>query len=176
MITRYFMEYIRSVENAAKKGYNEKTGRWYSIGSPEGGWEIGYGHKLTEKEAKEVNKTGLTDKAVEEQLGQDLLSHAKKAKEIMGKYHGQEVWDKLPPQVKEMATDFAFNGVLKKFPKFRQALIDRDLETVKKEYKRYYKTPDGVKHELKDRNEQFYKRYLEKPASFWLKPCSPGPQ
>ena len=171
MITRDFMEYIRSVENAAKKGYNETTGRWYSIGSPEGGWEIGYGHKLTEKEAKEVNKTGLTDKAVEEQLGQDLLSHAEKAKKCMG---GQKVWDKLPTQAKEMATDFAFNGVLKQFKTFKQALIDRDLEKVKTEYKRYYETPDGKK-ELKDRNEQFYKRYLENPASFWKKPCSPGP-
>ena len=169
MITRDFMKYIRSVENAAKKGYNEKTGHWYPIESPEGGWEIGYGHKLmTEKEAQDIEKTGLTDKAVEEQLGQDLLSHAEKAKICMG---GQKVWDKLPTQAKEMATDFAFNGVLQKFPKFRQALIDRDLKTVKKEYKRYY-TKDHI--ELKDRNKQFYERYLKNPESFWLKPCSPG--
>ena len=136
-----------------------------------GWWEIGYGHKLTKEEAKEVNKTGLTDDKVEQLLGSDLISHSDEAAKLIGR----KLWDKLHPQAKEMATDLAFNGVLKKFPKFRQALIDRDLETVKKEYKRYYETPDGEKKELKDRNEQFYKRYLENPASFWKKPCSPGP-
>ena len=165
------MEFTRRVENAAKKGYVKEKERWYPISSPEGGWEIGYGHKLTEEEAHKLSKTGLIKDEVEQLLGYDLLLHAEKAKKIMG---GQEVWDKLPTQAKEMATDLAFNGVLKQFPKFRQALIDRDLEKVKKEYKRYYKIPDGEKKELKDRNEQFCKRYLEKPASFWLKPC-PGP-
>ena len=58
--------------------------------------------------------------------------------------------------------DFVFNlGSLKGFPKFTKALNCKDWETAKKEYKRYYKTPQGKWKELKNRNKLFFDRFLK---------------
>jgi hypothetical protein len=57
--------------------------------------------------------------------------------------------------------DFVYNlgatGARQKFPNFMNALIKDDYKGMKKEYKRY----DSNKDELKERNYQFKKRFLD---------------
>ena len=143
-----FIDYIKNVENGGKIGYNVKLKRWYPHKSFEGGGDtIGYGHKI---KSNEDYKLGLTDIQVTDLLKQDL----KTAKDIVHKEIGNI---KLTNTQEEMFIDFVFNlGSLKKFPKFKTAVLNNDLVTMNQEYQRY---SNGKK--LKGRNSAFFSRFLK---------------
>lgn len=150
-----FLNYIKKVENGVGKGF--KDGRWYPHVSVEGGAKtIAYGHKI---QPFEDFSEGLTEEEALDLLVRDLRrSEALAADWIEGKY-GQ-VWSDLNKDQREILIDFQFNGVLRSFPKFTKAVLDWDLDGMRKEYKRYAKLPSGKRIELKDRNQRFAQRYL----------------
>lgn len=156
ILSNDFINYIKSVENAQKEGYDKTNHLWFPTKSVEGGFPtIGYGHKIQTNHELDAYKKGISDSAVESLLKSDLSIANKHVHEYIN--HRYKVDLMLNPRQNEMLTDFAFNlGSLKKFPKFVDAVLKNDKSVQQKEYKRY----SGGK-ELKQRNVTFYNRYLK---------------
>ena len=153
--TEGFIDYIKTVENSVKAGFVD--GLWYPHRSIEGGSDtIAYGHKL---KAGEDFSCGLTEAEAEALLIQDLACAEKSAASLIEQKHGVE-WGSLPEWKQEIFIDFQFNGVLRSFPKFRKAMLCDDVAGMVTEYKRYARTVDGKRIELKDRNSRLRVRYL----------------
>ena len=148
-----FVNYIKSVENAGKKGFDKKKNLWFPHKSFEGGSDtIGYGHKI---QPGENFSKGITDAQAESLLIKDL----QKALDQVNKEVGGRP---LSKKQMEMFVDFVFNmGTLKKFPKFTQAALKNDLKGMKDQYKRFA----GGK-ELKGRNSAFLQRFLTEYFGF----------
>lgn len=156
-----FLGFIKKEENSVRAGWNEQEKKWYPHGSPEGGRQtIAYGHKIkNDAEQKRFDK-GITESEALDLLNIDLLEAWDKAARYVKEKHGVKLQE-LSVKQQEMLTDYAFNlGSLNGFPKFTKAVVDEDWETVKKEYKRTFKTPDNKSHEL-PRNKGFFDRYLK---------------
>ena len=148
-----FLEYIKGAENSVKAGYVD--GRWYPhdvLGVP----HIAYGHKIQEGEDF---SQGLTEAEADSLLRQDLARAESQAAKLILDNHGVE-WSTLPEWKREVFIDFQFNGVLRSFPKFRKAVLCDDVAGMVKEYKRYARTANGKRIELRDRNSRFHRRYL----------------
>jgi GH24 family phage-related lysozyme (muramidase) len=142
-----FTDYIKSVENGIRRGWDKNKGLWFPHKSFEGGSDtIAYGHKL---KPGEDFSGGITEEEATELLKKDL--------EIAKKIVYQELKNvKLTPKQEEMFVDFVFNmGTLKKFPKFVGAVLKNDIDTMRKEYER-----SSAGKKLKGRNAAFYNRFL----------------
>jgi len=154
-----FIDYIRRVENGSKDGYN--SGIWSPHTSPEGGNDtIGYGHKMRNDE--EWMKAGVPDEHIEKLLLSDIIKAAEDASEVINEY-GSGDFEGICQYCQEMFTDFVFNlgpNGLRRFPKFVNATLDHDAETMKQEYKRYYRDGSGVVKELEHRNQEFANMFL----------------
>lgn len=142
-----FIDYIKTVENAGKTGYNKQKKLWFPHKSFEGGSDtIGYGHKI--QKGEDFSK-GITDSQAEDLLKKDLEKAKKQVYNELGNRQ-------MSKKQLEMFVDFVFNmGTLKKFPKFTAAALKNDEKTMKDQYKRY----TGGK-ELKGRNDAFVRRFL----------------
>ena len=146
-----FINYIKGVENSVKAGYHNN--KWYPHKSVEGGTDtIAYGHKL---HSGENFSHGITDAQALDLLKKDILSAAERAKLITNKAYGPGSWERLDNNKKEMLTDFAFNGVLAKFPKFLQGVVTGNDNLVRAQYIRHV---NGK--EMTGRNQAFANRYL----------------
>jgi 8-oxo-dGTP pyrophosphatase MutT (NUDIX family)/GH24 family phage-related lysozyme (muramidase) len=158
IFSREFIEYIKSVENDKRVGFKDRM--WYPHTSPEGGLPtIGYGHKIKTKH--ELNKftTGVQDQVIERLLISDLQDANKKAKDDIKQMFNVQI--PLDQTQEEILTDYTFNlGTLKGFPKFTKAVLNKDWDSAKKEYKRIFKDKYGNQHEL-GRNTKFARRYLK---------------
>ena len=143
-----FKDYIKTIENGNKVGFDKIKKLWFPHKSFEGGSDtIGYGHKI---QNGENFNSGLTDTQINILLDKDLELAKDKVYKELGNI-------KLSSNQEEMFIDFVFNmGTLKKFPKFTQAVLKNDINTVKREFKRY----SGGK-ELTGRNSAFQQRYLD---------------
>lgn len=165
IINADFLKFMMSAENAAQNGRDPKTGLWKPHVSPEGGLEtIGYGHKLHNwLEVKKYIEKPLSDKEIIKLLQNDLIEANKKVHKYIGGYYRAKIM--LNQKQEEMLTEFAFNlGGLEKFPKFVEAVLRNDINTMRREFKRFYRTPGGVKPiEMERRNKLFYDRYLSSP-------------
>lgn len=151
-----FLEYVKRNENAEAKGFNRGTGKWYPFNGPaRGEIDIGYGHKLSSTDLRTA-RNGLTTNEVNRLLVSDIMK-AKALVDAQLKNAGIRSTTLSAHQI-EMLVDFAYNGVLSKFPKFMTAVINNDVVGMKREYKRYYN--GGT--ELAKRNAEFYGRYLRK--------------
>jgi GH24 family phage-related lysozyme (muramidase) len=164
-----FINYIERVE-----GYETGKGKTpFRYESPEGGLDtVGLGHKLTQDEIDSNSVYGfdldtLTKEQVKEIFREDLIKYEKMLKsDLKTNYKEYEMeqpidYDTLNQKQKEMFLDFTFNlGSLKSFPKFTEAVLKGDMATARKEYKRYFENDKGEVKEVKDRNEQFFKTYL----------------
>lgn len=157
-ITDDFLNYVKSVENGIKRGF--WNGVWKPIPAPEdpNSQDIGYGHKI--KRGENFSK-GLTDNQATVLLKKDIEEAKSKVERYLKQHNlptnlSQHQW--------EMLIDYAFNlKSLSTFPKMIKAVVDGDLVTAKKEYKRYA-TIKGKKSEL-GRNKNFYDRYLANEKS-----------
>ena len=152
-----FLEYIKSVENASKIGY--KNGKWFPHPAPEGGMpEIGYGHKIQKGEESLFSK-GLSDSEVSKLLSKDLdIAKKRVYNDIKSMFHVNIPLNEIQ---EEILTDYAFNlGTLKNYPKFVRAVLNKDWNTVKKEYVRSFKDAKGTTHTLA-RNKTFFNTYLK---------------
>jgi GH24 family phage-related lysozyme (muramidase) len=156
-----FIEYIKKTENdpLRVKGTNAVHA------SPEGGLDtVGYGHKLTPEEAKTGKVYGIPlDKITPEKADQILRMDLDVKEQELRNTFGRR-YTMLSPKQREMLLDFSFNlgtqGMIKGFPKFTSAVLNNDMETASKEYKRNYTDAKGVKKPLA-RNEDFYKLFFE---------------
>ena len=146
-----FINYIKSVENKIKAGF--KHGLWHPHKSVEGGTDtIAYGHKLR---PGEHFANGLTDAQATELLKKDIQTAAERAKQITNYKFGNGAWERLDNTKKEMLVDFAFNGVLGKFPKVLDGVVTGNDNEVRAQYIRHV---NGK--EMSGRNQAFADRYL----------------
>jgi GH24 family phage-related lysozyme (muramidase) len=148
-----FLNYIKDVEG---KVIDSKTGLHKAYKDDVGVVTIGYGHS----ENRDPNiKLGM--KIPETKAISYLKSDLKTDESVVNsyvakKFPGYTLNDK---QLK-MLVDFNYNPGLSKFPNFVKAVVTKDWETAKKEYKRYA----GGK-ELTDRNQKFYNLFLADKVS-----------
>lgn len=156
-----FVDFVKQVENAGKKGWNKDDQKWYPHDSPEGGSQtIAYGHKLNGAEEEKRFAKGITEQEALALLRKDLDRAWNVAASYVKAKHDVEL-SSLSEKQQEILTEYAFNlGTLRGFPKFVQAVVGEDWDAAKKEYKRTYKDTNGVRHEL-TRNTFFYNRYLK---------------
>jgi len=151
MPTPDFINYIKGVENSTHTGF--KHGLWHPHKSIEGGTDtIAYGHKLHHGD---IFSKGLTDEEATKLLIKDIMKASETAKHVINKTYGAGVFEKLPTKSKEMLIDFAFNGVINKFPQFVDGVINNDIDTMMTQYKRH---SNGK--ELTGRNHAFANRYF----------------
>lgn len=161
-ISNEFLNYVKTMENSVKKGY--MNGKWMPYLAVEDSktgkksYDIGYGHKI--KKGEDFSR-GISDSQAIELLKKDL----EQAKSIAEKYLKQHhMPTNLNKEQWEILTDYAFNlGSLDGFPKMVRAVVEGDLVTARKEYKRHA-TIGGKKTELA-RNQYFYTRYLANDKS-----------
>jgi len=157
-----FSSQLKSSENSSNKGYDKKKKLWFpfDVGVNEEkniGWGINMS-TFSDEDKKRMSK-GVTSEEIEDIFNKRISKHLNKSKEKITEMGGD--WDSLPDNAKLALADFSYNlGSLNKFPKFTQAIIDNDLETAKKEYKRYY-TDKGVKKEMTSRNKDIYEMIFE---------------
>ena len=157
-----FSAQLKIGENAGNKGYDKEKDLWFpfSVGinnEQNIGWGINMS-TFSEEEKLRLSK-GITTEELEGMFNERVSKHLDKSKDKITNMGGD--WETLPDNVKLALTDFSYNlGGLDKFPKFTQAIIDNDLETAQKEYKRYY-TDKGVKKEMTARNEDIVKMLFQ---------------
>lgn len=153
-----FLEFIKSIENAGKTGYDSSMGRWMPHPSPEGGLPtIAYGHKIR-KDELDTLREGITESEATDILKADLeTAYFAVVAYVMGRIGDVDLTEKQT----EMLVEFAFNlGSLRGFPKFTLAVVNEDWETVKKECVRSYADAQGKRHELTRRNDLFRRRFF----------------
>jgi GH24 family phage-related lysozyme (muramidase) len=157
-----FYSFVRDIENAAKTGYNKSTKTWLPHPSPEGGYPtIGYGHKIKSNSELERMKKGLSNSDVERLLKSDLEEALHKVHSYIKQTFKLNI--PLDREQTEILTEYAFNlGTLSGFPKFTEAIINKDWERAKKEYIVYSKDPKTkIKSPIPRRNPMVFNRYLK---------------
>lgn len=144
-----FIDYIVSVEG--KVLGNDGFHKAYK--DSKGIWTIGYGHAKT-GDSKVKPGLKITEKKARELLKKDLVKFEQQVRDYVSrKFSGKT----LDTHQLQMLTDFAFNlGDLGKFPKFVRAVVYKDWESAKKNYKRY-----AGGRELTDRNTKFFNKFLK---------------
>jgi GH24 family phage-related lysozyme (muramidase) len=163
-LTIDFLNYLRRVENAKLFETGEKE--YVVHESPEGGLDtVGYGHKLNVLEKQTGQVYGyLIDDIDEETASLILVKDIFRFQDQLNQK--ERSWKNLTRWQQEMLTDFEFNlgNAEQKFPKFYKAVLRKDIDVMRQEYKRYYTDSESEVHEVRDRNEQFYARYLSPEA------------
>jgi len=164
-----FTNYLQKVE-----GLKTDTGKTpFRYKSAEGGNDtVGIGHKLTDAEVKSGKVYGYDLKTLTKEQVQDILqkdldkTKSVLSKNLTNKY--KKSFEDLTPKQQEMLLDLQFNvkdsgkgGGILEFPKFTEALLKNDLETMRKEYKRYYTDPETKKNVSLGRNKDFFNTYLK---------------
>ena len=161
--TEQFIRYMKVAENAQLLGGDLD---YLVHRSPEGGLDTcGYGHKLNvlEKSVGQVygfDLDNLTPEACDYILALDINNCAR---DLAGSI---PVWKGRTLRQQEMLVEFQYNlgSVQRKFPKFTQSVLIKDLNGQRAEYKRHYTAEKGRVVELKRRNRLFYTRYLSPTA------------
>ncbi len=149
-----FLNYIKKAENAPLffSGTNATRHK-----SPEGGLDtIGYGHKLTAEEIESGKVYGYDINTLNKnQANTILLRDLEEKNKILTNKLGTS-YTELDPKRKQMLLDIQFNviGGVDSFPKFKEAVLNNDINTMQKEYKRYFENKQGEMVELA-RNKQF---------------------
>ena len=142
-----YKEALKLQENSIKSGYKKSEDKWYPHKSPEGGADtIGYGHKLLGADASKYYK-GISSADADKLLESDILKHQSIAEKIVDQKYGKGTFDGLPQDSQMLLVDYAYNGVLNKFPTFMGAVVQGDKNTMLKEYER-----SGAGGLLKERN------------------------
>ena len=149
-----FLNYIKKAENDQLF----KTGTGIRKESPEGGLDtIGYGHKLTAEEIKSGKVYGYDINTLNKnQANTILLRDLEEKNKILTNKLGTS-YTEIDPKRKQMLLDIQFNviGGVDSFPKFKEAVLNNDINIMQKEYKRYFENKQGEMVELA-RNKQFF--------------------
>ena len=157
----YFINWIRQVENAQKKGYNAETNTWTPHTSPEIGPDtIAYGITLNpENNPKAVelyNKQGyLTNEFVEEYVYNLAKEKLMLAKKTWDKRYPDRPFNTLPLEYQFLLGDKVYQvGSITAYPKLMHALYTNNIEAAKNEIVVKYKNKKGEWVETKDRNNK----------------------
>jgi GH24 family phage-related lysozyme (muramidase) len=143
-----FINYIKDVEG---KVIDPKTGLHKAYKDDVGVVTIGYGHSENRDPNIKLGMKIPETKAIS-YLKNDLNSDESVVRNYVAKKFPGYTLDN--DQLK-MLVDFNYNPGLTKFPNLVKAVVTKDWNTAKKEYKRYA----GGK-ELTDRNQKFYNLFL----------------
>lgn len=154
-----FIQFVKSLENPDKVGWDASKRQWLPHPSPEGGRAtIAYGHKLKPGEEGRFER-GISEQDAERLLAHDLATARQEVHDYILKRY--KVRLTLESKVEEMLTEFAFNlGSLGKFPKFVDAVLHGRWDEAYRECGRSYRSKTGERIELKSRNDAFRKRYF----------------
>jgi GH24 family phage-related lysozyme (muramidase) len=159
-----FIDYIKDVEG---KVIDKQTGLHKAYKDDVGVVTIGYGHSENRDPNIKIGMKIPETKAIS-YLKTDLKTDESKVRSYVAeKFPGNRLDDE---QVK-ILVDYNYNVGLSKFPKFVKAVVTKDWETAKKEYKRYA----GGK-ELTDRNTKFYNKFLANKSNKKSLPTDNGSQ
>jgi GH24 family phage-related lysozyme (muramidase) len=143
-----FIEYIKDVEG---KVLDKSTGLHKAYKDDVGVVTIGYGHSENRDPNVKMGMKIPETKAIS-YLKNDLKTDESNVKKYVAeKFPGY----KLDDEQIQMLVDYNYNVGLSKFPKFVKAVVTKDWETAKKEYKRY-----AGGEELVDRNTKFFNKFL----------------
>ena len=148
-----FLNYVKSAENDQLF----KTGTGIRQKSPEGGNDtIGYGHKLTAEEIESGKVYGYDINTLNKNQANTILLRDLEEKNKLLTNKLGTAYTELDPKRKQMLLDIQFNvrGGIDSFPKFTEAVLDNDINTMQEEYKRYFKNKQGEYQELA-RNKSF---------------------
>ena len=143
-----FVTYIKDQEGSKKQ-----NGLHIAYKDTSGVWTIGYGHTGVDVKPKLT----WTEPKAESQLIKDIVS----AESQLVRYISSKLPNKdLDVNQKKILLDFIFNGglgILNKFPKFTNAVVNKNWNVAAQEYKRY----DGAGNELKKRNADFFRKFIQ---------------
>lgn len=143
-----FIDYIKDVEG---KVIDKPTGLHKAYTDKVGVVTIGYGHSKN-RDSKVKLGMKIPETEAIKLLKNDLKYDESVVRDYVTKNFPKYTLD--DEQVK-MLIDYNYNVGLNKFPNFVKAVVTKDWDTAKKEYKRYA----GGK-ELTDRNQKFYNLFL----------------
>jgi len=156
-----YIDFLMDCENVKRAGWDAELELWFPIESPEGGYEIGYGHKIFE-DCTLPYSIGMNNKQVATLMVHDLLKAERAASSYFNRKFGDDTWTSMSLSQREMALDYAYNlGTCQTFPKMMKAIYEKDKPTQRREYKRYWRDTKGDRQELRERNRLFYERYLK---------------
>lgn len=156
------INYLKSVENSVRSGWNSSKKLWFPHKSAEGGMPtIAYGHKIKNKQELGEFQQGITEQQAVKLLKDDLiLAKGRLYKDLTSLTGSNTI--KLTIDQEEMLLDYVFNlGTIKKFPKFTKAVLKGDKAGMEKEYIRTYRDSNNEVHMLTDRNLQFKETFLD---------------
>ena len=158
-VSRDFLEYLKSVENPSRVGYDRRRNRWFPHKDPSGGFSIGYGHHFQKPDlAAHYRKVGMSNDEVEKLLRSDVQRARVRVREYIRNRYGVDV--RLSSQQEQMLIDYVFNtGGLEKFPNMVDAILRNDQKRMGAEYRRFANI-GGSKTELTDRNSRFASRFF----------------
>lgn len=151
-------DFIIAAENSKSNksgGWSETHKKWFPYDDV-GKLAIGYGHRLLPNESF---KAGITDSEARVLVKRDIdVAKTRMYKELATRFKYNTTLD---PDREMMLTEFVYNlGTLSKFPRLTKAILTKNWDAAKQEYKRY-SVVGGVKTELKQRNIAFYDTFLK---------------
>jgi len=150
---------LQDAENSVKAGFNDATGRWSPHASLEGGTgTLGYGHKLTAREAREGvvyigGQPVALQRGIDETQAQQL--YQQDVQQAVGSLRASwPNFDSLPRRYREVLTNISFNvGRVSPqgWPSLNRAMQAGDDAGVRREMVTTYTRPDGTKQRLTNR-------------------------
>lgn len=163
---------LKDVENSVEAG--KKNGLWFPHGSVEGGTPtIAYGHKIPKHTTMEIfdgvcfdYANGLTEEQALVLLRSDLCRALRKARVQLQTTYPNQRSSKIMNNEKYMMilTLIVFNvGSLQSiggdwgWPSLIQAMLNDDLEGIRKEMVTSYRDPSGRRHRLTKRADALFK-------------------
>ena len=144
-----YINKLWSMENAAKVGFDKKTGMWVGNAAPEKGGKVDYGPGLKLPYKQGGYTQAEIDKALTNKLS-SIESTLRTNVQKLGKNY-----DSLSEAQKKLLVDYSYNtgNAFKVFPKFSKAVVDGDVNGMNAEYKRTWVDKSGKKQELTARND-----------------------
>ena len=144
-----YINKLWSMENAAKVGFDKKTGMWVGNAAPEKGGKVDYGPGLKLPYKQGGYTQAEIDKALTDKLS-SIESTLRTNVQKLGKNY-----DSLSEAQKKLLVDYSYNtgNAFRVFPKFSKAVVDGDVNGMNAEYKRTWVDKSGKKQELTARND-----------------------
>ncbi len=148
-----FLDYIKTAENEKLKKFGTKMIHDDGAGNK----TIGYGHKLTQNEIETNKVYGYDINNLTKNQANDILIRDLKARDQLLKNRLGKDYTNLDTKRKQMLIDIEFNvgnapGI---FPNFTKGVLENNINTMKKEYKRKFTDRKGNTKPLTRRNELF---------------------
>lgn len=157
-----FLEDTWGSEYTIPKGYSEEQGLYFPYDSPEGGTQtIGPGLKLRKDglgDAYSFSKEEAAKGVTRAQINEKLANHAdlqyQKVLEFLNQNGNRLPYDTISPNIMRGLMDLRYQvGSLGGWSGLREAVLNGDLEDIKRESKVTYRTESGRRKEDSRRNE-----------------------